>query len=66
MARKKTQKVQFERLVGGDGCELTVVCQPVEVDAGPHQADTKSPRKVTADGPDLSPEQQYICEHATD
>ncbi len=59
----------FEREVGGDGCELTVTCRPANSDAPAAQQTTERKarrRPKTDDRLELTPEQKYICDHATD
>jgi len=57
--------VEFEREVGGIDCELTVTCR--KPDAAPTQKTIRSPEE-TSDRTScaLTPEQEYICDHATD
>ncbi len=58
-------QVEYAREVGGVDCELTVTCR--KPDAAPQEKafktfEGKSDRTPCA----LTPEQEYICDHATD
>lgn len=69
MSGQKPRDLIFEREVGGDGCELTVTCRPANGNAPAADRTTKrkASRKPKTEGqPDLTPEQKYICDHATD
>ncbi|MCR6659119.1 MAG: hypothetical protein NVV72_07170 [Asticcacaulis sp.] len=59
----KPEHLIFEREVGGVDCELTVSCKnagdkPVE--------DVQPPAPHKKPVCELTPDQQYICDHATD
>lgn len=59
----KPEHLIFEREAGGVDCELTVTCKNTG-DNPAENVQTPAPQKK----PDreLTPDQQYVCDHATD
>jgi hypothetical protein len=53
----------FEREVGGADCELTIICKPADDRAVDHIRILPAQKKAPCE---LTPDQAYICDHATD
>lgn len=62
---RQAGQVEFEREVGGIDCELTVTCRKPDT-TPPEKTLTSPERKPDRTSCELTPEQAYICDHATD
>jgi hypothetical protein len=59
-SQETLQVLVFEREVGGLEGELTVICHPANQDASCRADKPQKP------APELTAEQTYVCDHATD
>ncbi|MDV6331242.1 hypothetical protein [Asticcacaulis sp. 201] len=59
MLTPEPRQLIFEREVGGVEGELTIICHPAD-------KKTQAAPKGDMAPPELSPDQAYICDHATD